>query len=85
MVKNHHRTLRSLLDVYEDPRYTQEKKMNWLADKMEAPGKVSVACIATLFLPSFSLSDCLLFSNIELSLEAHGVANKAYSLLYPHL
>ncbi|GAB5032258.1 Hypothetical protein NocV09_00802240 [Nannochloropsis oceanica] len=35
VVKNHHRTLRSLLDVYEDPRYTQEQKINWLADKME--------------------------------------------------
>lgn len=44
VVKNHHRTLRSLLDVYEDPRYTQEQKINWLADKMETcpVGKVSL-------------------------------------------
>ena len=69
MVKNHHRTLRSLLDVYEDSRYTQEKKMNWLADKMEAPGKVRIACIATLTHPSFSFSDCPFKE--KLSLEAH--------------
>ncbi|EWM25147.1 hypothetical protein Naga_100016g34 [Nannochloropsis gaditana] len=48
IVNNHHGTLRSLLDVYQDPKYSEEEKMNWLADKMESVSGTRVSALRCL-------------------------------------